>query len=223
MNPLVNALVLFFVFRTIFEVRSLGEVDFFPYVYSGVILVLFFTQTVSQASEQVAGAIEILRRAKIPAEVFILSKIFTNLIHFAFALIPLLLYFLMTKQTMTWGMLIAPLIVIPLVLCIFCISTLLSIAYVLFRDLQFIVPTLLTLSIYLTPVFYSIDMLGNQTQQILELNPLVWLLDSFRFHLGLNGIPHYSLLCLLTIFGFVTSIMALRLFERNRMRITFSS
>lgn len=223
MNPILNALVLYFVFRAIFKFRTLGDIDFFPYVYSGVLLLNFFTQSISQASEQLSVYSGVLRRVNIPGEVFVISKVLGNIVNFLFAFIPLIIYFLITQHPITWKIALAPLVVISLTFIVAAISIFLSVIYVYFRDLQHLVPILLTLIFYLTPVFYSLDMVGGRTKEIMELNPLVNYLDSFRNYLSITGSTNYKFIGLVTLLGIILMVVSMRFMERNRMKAVFLS
>ena len=223
MNPILNALVLYFVFRAIFKFRTLGDIDFFPYVYSGVLLMSFFTQAISQASEQLTANSGVLRRVNIPGEVFVIAKVLGNIVNFLFAFIPLILYFLITGHPMNWKLILAPLVVISLTFIVTAISIFLSVIYVYFRDLQHLVPIVLTLTFYLTPVFYSLEMVGGKTREIMELNPLVTYLDSFRNYLNITGSTNYKFIGLVTLLGVILLALAMRFMERNRMKAVFLS
>lgn len=223
MNPILNALVLYFVFRAIFKFRTLGEIDFFPYVYSGVLLMTFFTQAISQASEQLTVFSGVLRRVNIPGEVFVISKVFGNIVNFLFAFIPLIIYFLISGHPISWKIVLAPIVVISLTFIVSAISIFLSVVYVYFRDLQHLVPIILTLTFYLTPVFYSLEMVGGRTREIMELNPLVTYLDSFRNYLNITGSTNYKFIGLVTILGMILLALAMRFMERNRMKAVFLS
>lgn len=103
MNPVLNAIVLYFVFRAIFKFKSLGEVDFFPYVYTGVLVLNYLTRSVIEGSEQLHVYSGVLRRVNIPGEVFVIAKVLGNLANFIFGLLPLGIYFLFKLHTLNWN------------------------------------------------------------------------------------------------------------------------
>lgn len=223
MNPILNALVLYFVFRAIFKFRSLGEIDFFPYVYSGILLMNFFTQALVQASEQLHVYSGVLRRVNIPGEVFVVSKVVGNIVNFIFGLIPLVVYFAVTRHPVTWKVLLAPFVVLSLSFIIAALAIFLSVFYVYFKDLEHLVPILMTLLFYLTPVFYSLDMVGGKTRQVMGLNPLVTYLDSFRNFLSISGSTNYRFIGAVTLLGILAMLLSMRFMEKNRMKAVFLS
>ena len=223
MNPVLNAIVLYFVFRAIFKFRTLGEIDFFPYVYSGVLLLTFFTQAVVQGAEQLHSYASVLRRVNIPGEVFVIAKIIGNSVNFVFGMIPLLVYFLITQHQVTWKIILSPLVVLSLGFIVTAIALFLSVIYVYFRDMEHLIPIIMTLLFYLTPVFYSLEMVGGRTRKVMELNPLVTYLDSFRNYLSITGSTNYKYLFASTLIGLLLMILAMRFMERNRMKAVFLS
>lgn len=223
MNPILSALVLFFVFREIFRVRDLGDIDFFSYVYSGVILITYFTQTIAQGSEQLIAQSGILRRVNIPPAIFIVAKILGNLINFLFAFLPLALYVAATQNNWTFKLFLAPIIALSMSLIILPICLFLSVAYSYFRDLQQIVPILLSLVYYLTPVFYSLNIVGGQARQLMELSPLLFYLDSFRYHLEIASSEKYRQIIIISCIGILLTVPAVKFLEKNRIKAVFLS
>jgi ABC-type polysaccharide/polyol phosphate export permease len=223
MNPVLNALVLYFVFRAIFKFKTLGDIDFFPYVYSGVLLMNFFTQAIIQASEQLHVYSGVLRRVNIPGEIFVLAKVLGNIVNFLFGLVPLLVYYIITMHQVSWKIALAPFVVLSLTFIITAISIFLSVIYVYFRDIQHLMPIFMSLLFYITPVFYSLDMVGGRTREVMEMNPLVTYLDSFRNYLSITGSTNYRFILTVTVVGFVLMLFSMRFMERNRMKAVFLS
>lgn len=232
MNPMLNALILFFVFRAIFKLtailvspdsRSLSEIDFFPYVYSGVLLVTFFTQSVLQGSEQIANHTYVLRRVNVPGEIFIISNVLTNTINFFLGLVPLFLYFVIRGHALTWSIILLPFLLSSLTLTALACALFLSIAYIYFQDLRYLMPVLMTLLMYLTPVFYDLGMIGGRTRMVIELNPLVTYLGAFREIMGIRGETSLLVLLIATLLSATAAFLGLRFVHHNRVKVIFLS
>lgn len=223
MNPVLNATVLYFVFRAIFKMKSLGEVDFFPYVYSGVLLFNYITRGIIEGSEQLHNFADVLRRMNIPAEVFVLAKILGNLANFIFGLMPLAIYYLLTNHSLNYSILKLPLILLSVTILISAVSIFLSVLYVFFRDVQHLMPIVMNIIFYISPVFYSIEMIGGTTQQIVRLNPIIGYLDGFRNSLNINSNFNLFFFLYSTIFSTGLLIASLRFIETHRMKAVFIS
>ena len=221
MNPILNATVLFFVFRAIFKFKSLGEVDFFPYVYSGVLLLSYITRAIVEGSEQLHNFSDVLRRINIPAEVFVISKVLVNLANFFLGLIPLVFYYIFTGHSVGLQILWLPLILFSVTLTASSIAIFLSVLYVFFRDLQHLIPIAMNIVFYVSPVFYSLEMIGGNTQKLIHLNPINGYLDSIRNSLSIDSQLNLMHLSISYFFGITLFLAALRFIENNRMKAVF--
>ena len=223
MNPVLNAIVLYFVFRAIFKFKSLGEVDFFPYVYTGVLVLNYLTRAVIEGSEQLHVYSGVLRRVNIPGEVFVIAKVLGNLANFIFGLLPLGIYFVFKLHPLNWNLLFLPLLLISFTLIIVSISIFLSVFYVFFRDIQHLIPIFMNIVFYISPVFYAVDMIGGSTRQIVNLNPLIGYLNGFRKSLSISGELDIKFLAMASILGLIAGYASLRFIENNRMKAVFVS
>lgn len=203
--------------------RSLGHVDFFPYVYAGVILLNFITKAIVESSEQIYINFETLRRINVPAEVFIISKVLGNLVNFIFGLIPLAIYFVLTMHPITLAIICLPFVLFPISLFIMSFGIVLSIVYIFFTDLKHLIPIFMTIVFYVSPVFYSIEMIGGKTQKIVKLNPLNGYLNIFRSSLNVSGSINLKFLSLSFVLAIVAFLISLRIFEKYRIRVQFVS
>lgn len=223
MNPVLNATVLYFVFRAIFKMKSLGDIDFFPYVYSGVLLLGYITRAIIEGSEQLHNYSDVLRRVNIPAEVFVIAKVLGNLTNFLFGLIPLVLYYTIKMHSIDFAILWLPLIMMSITISVCSLAIFLSVLYVFFRDIQHLIPIAMNIVFYISPIFYSVEMIGGNTQKIVKLNPLIGYLDAIRYSLNINSQLNIMYLLLTTLLGIFLLILSLRFIEQNRMKAVFVS
>lgn len=223
MNPIINALVLFFLFRAIFKIKDLGDIDFFPYVYSGVLLLNFITRGIVEASEQLHVYSPVIRRISVPSEIFVISKVLGNLLNFFLGLVPLLFYLGIINRELSLKILLVPIFILPVFLIVSAISLLLSILYLNFRDIEHLMPIALNILFYISPVFYSVELIGGNTRRLVELNPLTTVLESCRYIFGVSQSFNSGYLALLMIFGTTAFLVSLRIIERNRMKVVLVS
>ena len=223
LNPLINAVVLYFVFRAIFKMRSLDNMDFFPYVYLGILVLNFITRSIIEGSSQLHLNASILRKQNVPPEIFIVSKVLGNLLNFYLSIVPLLLYYLIKTYAINFNILLLPLISTVLTLLVSSISMFLSIFYLSYRDLEHLIPIFLNIVFYISPVFYTIDMIGGRTETIIKLNPIVYFLDALRFTFNIGGNSHLRFLLISLVIGMILFILALSYIKYNRKKAIFIS
>jgi ABC-type polysaccharide/polyol phosphate export permease len=215
--------VLYFIFRAIFKFKSLGETDFFPYVYCGVLILNFITRAIVEGGEQLHISSTVLRKIRFPAEILVLAKVSGNLINLFLGIIPLLIYLIFSGGLLSFRILLTPFVLLPLALIVSAVAIMLSVAYVFYRDIEHLVPTLLNVLFYISPVFYSIDLIGGKTRSLVELNPLNNFLESFRFLYGVGDTLHLCYISCSLILGILLLCFSLRILEKNRMRVILVS
>ena len=178
LNPLLIMIVMTIVFSTMFN----RDIENFPvYLFCGQLLFNFMNTSTHQAIFAITGNASLLKKTYVPKYIFVLSKITSGLIDCVFSLGALLIVILVTGAKLSWWALLFP--VVFLQLYIFCVGLglFLAQANVFFRDSQFIYNAVTTAWMYLTPIFYPIDMLPDWLEWCVKhLNPMYFYVGQFR-------------------------------------------
>lgn len=192
LNPLLNMLVMWFVFSELF-----GRSDpYYPvYLLTGNILFAALRSSTTQALQSFVWNRGLLLRTKISPFVFPFSNVMTSIVNFLFSLIALIPFMIwMTVDPNIAHTLGHPvnlfsyqLVFILLMLPGFVIfeigmGLILSTVYVFFRDMKHIYSVLLTLWTYLTPIFYKAGSLEDNKFiiTVIKLNPMYQFCTYFR-------------------------------------------
>ncbi len=89
----------------------------------------------------------------------------------------------------------------------------LSATVVFFRDIMYLYSVLLTILMYLTPIFYPEKIIPEQYKFIVSLNPLVYFLKYFR-QIILDGVfPDLKLNLICIFFGVSSLIIGILIFK----------
>ena len=89
---------------------------------------------------------------------------------------------------------------------------------VVFRDMQYIVPILLQLGDFATPIFYDVTNLPEATHAALSLNPMLQFIEAFRAVLMRDEWPNWIALSLVLVASFIALAVAQRIFRRASLR-----
>lgn len=180
LNPILTTTVMFYVFNTVFMRGLQNRETFLPYLFAGVLLITFFNQGVNFAADAIASGAGLLNKVYVRPEIFAFSGTISSAINFIFGLIPLtLVVFVMNKSLNLRALLIIP-IIFFMILLTTGFGLLFAIAYLEFDDARHLIQVSLLLLTYMTPVFYSISVLGPKTQSVISKNPLTSFLNVFR-------------------------------------------
>lgn len=184
LNPLLNMLVMAFVFGNFF--RNDISMDYPVYVLSGNIVFSLMRSATTSSLTCMVNNYDLLTKTRIPYAVFPISNVLSSTVNFGFSLVALVIVMLVRMSvgvTFHWTMILIIFAWLPAILFFSAgISFVLSVVYVRFRDIKHLYGVFLTLWMYSTPVFYSLDKmnLGKGYLTAMSFNPMLHYLQSFR-------------------------------------------
>lgn len=206
-NPMITSFVLWTIFSFVWASKLPGNQQFAPYLMAGVLLVNFFNQSVSLASESISNNSNVLTKVYVPPQIFPISTSIAGLLNFTIGLLPLSLVCFISGQKVSLTFPLVFFVGLSMVMLTSGIGLMLSVMYIRFDDMRNIINVLLMILMYFTPVFYPLSILQPKMQQIIMLNPLNSYLNIFRWAFSKNA--ETSLFD--WIFMFSTAILSLSL------------
>ncbi len=181
--PLSTVFIFFVVFSLFLKVK-VEEAPYILYLMTAVFTWRFFQDSLSGAASSLMDNRNLLREARFPAYLIPLSVVLANGINF----LPCLLIMIASAFFMMKG-LPAFVFLLPVVLAIHFLVTaglsiVFSILYLKWRDVRYILETVLTFLFYLTPAFYSLSFVRTTLSPALFrlylCNPLTGILNLYR-------------------------------------------
>lgn len=205
-RPLVQMLIFSFIFGVVFKIK----IERYPlFLLSGLFAWSFLHSCLDGASHSILTNANLVKKAYFPREILPLSIILANLANFLFSLVILFLFSFLLKVRLSSAIIWLPLIILIQIILTMGLAFLVSSLNACFREVQFIMETLILIWFYATPIVYSLDMVkkalpGNLTQFYL-LNPITGIISSYQniFVYGLRpdlGLLLNSLFISLVIF-----------------------
>lgn len=179
LNPLLTVAIMFLVFSRVFRLATPGQ-PYVVYLLSGVLLVSFFSQGVTQCAFSIIGSSGVLKKLYVPPELFSLSAGLAAAITFGISLIPLLIVQLVVGVGVPWTFMLTPIPIVFMVIFITGIGLLVAAAAVYFYDIFEIANVALQLIAYLTPTFYPASIVPVHLRWAVDINPLFSFLQVFR-------------------------------------------
>ena len=225
LNPLLNMFVMAFVFSRIFGRTGIG-MDYPVYVLSGNIVFGFMRTATVTAMPSLVANYDLITKTRTPYSVFPLSNVFTALVNFGFSLIALIVVMIVRISAgvrFYWSGLM---VFFPWLPSVFLFSAglalLLSAVYVRFRDLKHIYNVLLTLWMYLTPVFYSLETLHlpEKYSLVMKFNPMYHYLKYFRDAIG-GVVPGWKITLICYCVGIVVFGIGAIVFRMLKKKLVF--
>jgi ABC-type polysaccharide/polyol phosphate export permease len=191
-----------------------------PYVlgsYLGLIPWTFFSTCVTSGGLSLVSNVGLLNKLYCPREVFPIASIIDAMFDAVIASLVLLVLFPLEGFAPRPEAYFIPLLMIPLMAFTLGVTLAVSAILVFMRDLRLVLPLIIQLGLFVTPVIYPPGKLVKSHSLLVvwsALNPLVPVLDGFRRTL-LQGLPpDWSMFAAGTASSFVVLIAGFVLFKR---------
>lgn len=189
LQPASLTLIFTIVFGIFLKVSS-GPIPYPVFAYSALLPWTFFTTAVSFGSLSVVNNGNLVTKVYFPREILPLSSVAAAFFDFLMASVVFVVLLILYKIEIGLGALFG----LPIIASIFILTTgisfFLSTLNVLFRDIRFVIPLVLQIWLYLTPIIYSVSQVPEKYRFLLQLNPLVSLIEGFRNTTVLGKIPN---------------------------------
>ncbi len=192
MQPLFSLLVFTVFFGRIAKIPSDG-VPYSVFAFSGLAPWLLFSNGMTQASNSLVSNANMLAKTYFPRLILPMSFVVAGLMDFAVSFTILTGLAAYHGFYPTARILVIPFLVVFVLLSSFSISLWMSCLNVRYRDVRYTLPFIVQLWMYATPIVYSSRMVGEKWQWLLSLNPMVMVVDGFRWAiLGLGVWPRWE-------------------------------
>ena len=197
LNPLLTMMVQYVVFSTLFKSDTPNYV---VYLFTGIICFNYVNEACNMSLTSIVGNAALITKVYVPKYLYPMTRIITSSINMLLSMVPLFAAVLMT------GLPIRPsFALIPFdLLCMFFFSMglglMLSTMMVYFRDTQFLWNVFSLLWCYMTPCFYTINILPRQLFPWYYMNPLYHYV-SFLRTVMIDGVcpePSVFFICLVS-------------------------
>lgn len=190
LRPLLTLVILTFVFSKIARLPTEGSAPYVLVVLSGLLPWQFFAAGLSDAANSVTENEKIVSKIYFPRLVIPISALAVCAVDFAIALLILVGIFAIYGFVPEWNILALPFVLVFAVLAALGPGLLLAALNVKYRDFRYVVPFIVQMGIYVSPVAYSTSLIPEAWRTLYYLNPMAGLIDAFRWTvLGGNFTP----------------------------------
>lgn len=167
------------VFGLFLKVDS-GAVPYPVFAYSALLPWTFFSTALSFGALSVVNNGSLVTKVYFPREMLPLAAVGAAFFDFIMASLIFVAMMVFYKIEISAAVLLVPLLVLLILLLTTGISLVLATLNVLWRDIRFVIPLLLQIWLYITPVIYSADSIPQKFKFLYFVNPLSPLVETFR-------------------------------------------
>lgn len=197
LNPLLTMAVQYVVFSTLFR----SDTPNYPvYLLSGIVFFNFFSEAVSMGMTSITGNASLIKKVYMPKYIYPFSRLFSSLINFGLALIPLLLVMVVTGTALRPSLLLLVFDILCLMGFVMGMILLMSTAMTFFQDTQFLWGVVSMMWMYLTPIFYTESIIPRNLLTLYHMNPMYQYITFARICIidGISPEPMAYLWCLVS-------------------------
>lgn len=214
LNPLLIMTVMTIVFSTMFR----RNIENFPvYLFTGQLLFNFMNTSTHQAISSITSNGALLKKVYVPKYIFTVAKITSGLVDFFFSLGALVIVMIVTRASFGAYNILSVFVMIQIYLFSLGLGLFLAQANVFFRDMQYIYNALTTAWMYLTPIFYPMDMLDNRIGWLVKhFNPMYFYVGQFRDLVYYNRMPGHMIMIAGWVAAIFMLIIGLYSFQKNQ-------
>ncbi|HXF85706.1 MAG TPA: ABC transporter permease [Anaerolineales bacterium] len=206
-TPLLMLAIYTFVFGFVFQPR-LGSTDssrteFTLVLFAGLMPFYLFSETITRAPNLVLANVNYVKKVVFPLEILPVVSLCVALFQYVINFLVWLVFLLVFRGLPPLTIFLLPFVLLPFLLIILGLSWFLASLGVYIRDIGQLVGVIVTVLMFLSPLFYPLSALPQTYQIYMFLNPLTYVIEQGRGVMIMGEIPVWwcwSLYLLISLF-----------------------
>lgn len=216
-QPAVLALVYSVVFSLILQVPT-GDVPYPLFAYTALVPWTFFANSLGQGIPSLVGQMNLITKAAFPREILPFGVLGATFVDFLCAFVVFVVMLVVYGAPLTLNVLWLPLLLLLQMALSAAVILAGSALNVFFRDIRFIVPLMIQIWMYASPVIYPTTLVPEWLLPLYNLNPMVGIIQSYRSIFLYGLAPSWSALLpgfLITVILLVAAYLFFKRVEPN--------
>ncbi len=218
LGPLMTLAVMAVVFTKFFG-RSIEH--YVIYLFCGNLLYSYFKESTVTGMTALYDNSSIFSKVNVPKYMFLISKNVSSLINFGINLVLLFAFCIVDGVPLTWKFIF---LIYPagcLVVFNLGMGLILSALYLMFRDLKYLYDIFTLLLMYVSAIFYSIDIYDLHVQYLFYLNPIYVYIRYFRKIILDGDIPAPTFHLLAAGYALAALIIGAVIYKKNNYKFLY--
>ena len=217
LQPFLNMIIMTIIFSKVAGLPSEGTAPYAIMVFAAMLPWNFFSSALASASQSMVGNANLISKVYFPRLIIPASAVVTSFADFLISFLILIGMMIWYRFAPTWHILALPLFIAVAFVAALGPGLYITALNVKYRDFRYVIPFLVQFGLYVCPVAYSStviheklvkslgDHLGNQFFLVYSLNPMVGVIDGFRWSILGGNAPIY-------LPGFFLSLLVVGIF-----------
>lgn len=194
-QPIFAVAIFTVVFGNFARIPSDGA-PYAVFAFAAVLPWTYFAEAVRRSSLGLVQDAELVRKVYFPRLVMPLASVIAPLVDLVIAFVVLLVVMVLYGVAPTWRLIAIPPLVLVTALLALSLGLWLGPLNVRFRDVKHTLPFLLQVWMYASPVIYPLSLIPEHLRWFYSLNPMVGVIEGFRWALLSKGDPDVTALAI---------------------------
>ncbi len=216
-HPLTMLVLYTYVFSAILRVRvgaAEGTGSFAIYLFCGLLPWNAFAEGVNRSTGVVLEHANLIKRTVFPSEILPIYPVVSGIFNQLVGLVILLVALLVTAHPVSPLILILPAILLLQFALTVGLAWIVAGITVFVRDVGQVWGMLMTIWVFLTPIFYPPVLIPERLRFVLAINPMHALVECYRSLILKGQLPPSSILAVLAVFALGIFLLGYRVFAR---------
>lgn len=181
LRPFLTMVIFSTVFGKLAKLPSDGTAPYPLMVFAGMLPWTFFSTALSEASISLIGNSNLISKVYFPRLIVPSAAVVTSFIDFLISFMILIGMMLWYRFLPDWHIVLLPIFVLLAFLASLGPGLWITALNVKYRDFRYIIPFLVQFGLYVSPVGFSSSVIPEKWRFLYSMNPLVGVIDGFRW------------------------------------------
>jgi len=214
LQPLFMMLVFTVIFSKIARLPSDG-IPYPLFAYAALVPWTYFSKSLDRSGFSIVAESNLITKIYFPRLIVPLSATLGGLIDFAIAFLLMVVMMVWFGVFPTWKLMVLPFYLLITILASLAVSLWLSALFVKYRDISALMPILIQIWMFASPIVYPSSMIPQEWQGLYNINPMVGIINGFRWALVGTPAPDPALLALNILTIAVSLLLGMAYFNRR--------
>jgi len=198
LQPLINMILFTLIFSRLAKIPSDG-IPYPVFAFTALLPWTYFSQALAKTSGSVVGSSNLVTKIYFPRLLIPIAAAIAPVVDLIFSFLVLLVLMVWFNVVPTWGLLVLPFFLCLAIMTALAVGLWSSALNVKYRDVGSIIPFVAQIWMYASPVAYPVSMVPEKWRMLYSLNPMVGVIEGFRWALLGKGNPDFMVMAVSTV------------------------
>lgn len=181
LQPIATVAIFSIVFGRLLSVQIPDGMTYRVYALSGMVGWTYFAFVLTQSGQSLISSQDMIKKIYFPRIIIPVSKAVVGFVDLFITMLLLIALMLFDGVTPSWNIVWLPAFILVIIITSLGVGIWMSALTIRFRDFQHIVPFMVQIGLYATPVAYPASMIAEKYHWLYYMNPMAGVVEGFRW------------------------------------------